>query len=155
MVILFTFYADQLWVAHFNTYFFNTTIVCTSHLSYTLYEESSTTFWSMILNVYHNPFFSRNVTNNSPLNSNRQWRRLELAMQMLTFCPSLQTPYPGFAVRPIIQALLHDDIAVRRTAQRLTHYILKQRKHKLVKVKMDPYEIAGVPRPVKHVPGEF
>ncbi|CAH0594191.1 unnamed protein product [Chrysodeixis includens] len=84
---------------------------------------------------------------------NIQWRRLELAMQMLTFCPSLQTPYPGFAVRPIVHALLHDDITVRRTAQRLTHYVLKQRKHKLVKVKMDPYEIAGVPKPEKHVPG--
>ncbi|KAF9405402.1 hypothetical protein HW555_013842 [Spodoptera exigua] len=84
---------------------------------------------------------------------NIQWRRLELAMQMLTFCPSLQTPYPGSAVRGMVQALLHDDIAVRRTAQRLVHYVLKQRKHKLIKIEIDPYEIAGVPRPEKRTPG--
>nr|XP_049704771.1 proteasome activator complex subunit 4B isoform X2 [Helicoverpa armigera] len=84
---------------------------------------------------------------------NVQWRRLELAIQMLTFCPSLQTPYPGAAVKGMVKALLHDDIAVRRTAQRLVHYVLKQRKHKIVKIEMDPYEIAGVPRPVKRVPG--
>ncbi|XP_035449064.2 proteasome activator complex subunit 4B isoform X2 [Spodoptera frugiperda] len=84
---------------------------------------------------------------------NIQWRRLELAMQMLTFCPSIQTPYPGFAVRGMVQALLHDDIAVRRTAQRLVHYVLKQRKHKIIKIEMDPYDIAGVPRPEKRTPG--
>uniref|UniRef100_A0A2A4JML8 Proteasome activator complex subunit 4 C-terminal domain-containing protein n=1 Tax=Heliothis virescens TaxID=7102 RepID=A0A2A4JML8_HELVI len=84
---------------------------------------------------------------------NIQWRRLELAIQMLTFCPSLQTPYPGAAVRGMVRALLHDDIAVRRTAQRLVNYVIKQRKHKIVKVEIDPYEIAGVPRPEKRVPG--
>ncbi|KAJ8723976.1 hypothetical protein PYW07_007956 [Mythimna separata] len=84
---------------------------------------------------------------------NIQWRRLELAMQMLTFCPSLQTPYPGAGVEAMLRALLHDDIAVRRTAQRLTHYVLKQRKHKIVKMSVDPYEVAGVPRPDTRVPG--
>ncbi|XP_075982496.1 proteasome activator complex subunit 4-like isoform X2 [Anticarsia gemmatalis] len=84
---------------------------------------------------------------------NVQWRRLELAMQMLTYCPSLQTSYPVCAVRAAIRSLLHDDIAVRRTAQRLTHYVLKQRKHKLVKMFVNPYEVAGVPKPEKRVPG--
>ncbi|CAH0756348.1 unnamed protein product [Diatraea saccharalis] len=84
---------------------------------------------------------------------NIQWRRLELAMQMLTFCPSVQTPYPARAVKLIVKSLLHDDIAVRRTAQRLTHYVLKQRKRPFKKIKVDPYDIAGVPRPENHVPG--
>ncbi|KAL0869183.1 hypothetical protein ABMA27_007467 [Loxostege sticticalis] len=83
---------------------------------------------------------------------NVQWRRLELAMQMLTFCPSVQTPYTPRAVKVIVKSLLHDDIAVRRTAQRLTHYVLKQRKRLMKKIVFDPYEIAGVPKPEKHVP---
>ncbi|KAJ2953222.1 hypothetical protein O0L34_g801 [Tuta absoluta] len=81
------------------------------------------------------------------------WRRLELTMQMLTFCPTAQTPYPPRAVRLIVRSLVHDDIAVRRTAQRLTHYALKQRKRPLKKIQIDPYEVAGVKRPEKHVPG--
>lgn len=84
---------------------------------------------------------------------NRQWRRLELAMQMLTYCPLVQTPYPPRAVRLMVRSLLHDDIIVRRTAQKLTHFALKQRKHKLKKIEVDPYEIAGVPKPEKHIPG--
>nr|XP_026489617.1 proteasome activator complex subunit 4B-like [Vanessa tameamea] len=86
-------------------------------------------------------------------NSKGQWRRLELAMQMLTYCPLVQTPYPPRAVRLMVQSLLHDDIAVRRTAQKLTHFALKQRKHKIKKIEVDPYEIAGVERPEKLVPG--
>ncbi|XP_052744002.1 proteasome activator complex subunit 4A isoform X2 [Bicyclus anynana] len=84
---------------------------------------------------------------------NIQWRRLELAMQMLTYCPLVQTPYTPRAVRLMVRSLLHDDIAVRRTAQKLTHYALKQRKNVVMKIEVDPYEIAGVPRPEKHVPG--
>ncbi|XP_047537196.1 proteasome activator complex subunit 4-like [Vanessa atalanta] len=86
-------------------------------------------------------------------NSKGQWRRLELAMQMLTYCPLVQTPYPPRAVRLMVQSLLHDDITVRRIAQKLTHFALKQRKHKIKKIEVDPYEIAGVERPEKHVPG--
>ncbi|XP_050354061.1 proteasome activator complex subunit 4-like isoform X2 [Nymphalis io] len=86
-------------------------------------------------------------------NSNGQWRRLELAMQMLTYCPLIQTPYPPRAVRLMVQSLLHDDIIVRRIALKLTHFALKQRKHKIKKIKVDPYEVAGVPKPDRHVPG--
>lgn len=75
-------------------------------------------------------------------------------MQMLTYCPSVQTPYPPRAVRLMVQSLIHDDIAVRRTAHRLTHYALKQRKRKLKKINVDPYEVAGVPKPKKHIPGD-
>ncbi|XP_048486309.1 proteasome activator complex subunit 4 isoform X4 [Plutella xylostella] len=84
---------------------------------------------------------------------NIPWRRLELIMQMLTYCPSLQTPYPPSAVRLIVNCLIHDDIAVRRTAIRLTHFALKQRKHKVKKITIDPYEAAGVPKPGTFVPG--
>ncbi|CAB3245980.1 unnamed protein product [Arctia plantaginis] len=84
---------------------------------------------------------------------NAQWRRIELAIQMLTFCPSLQTPYPASAVRACARALLHDDIVVRRNALRIMHYMLKQRKHKVQKVLLDPYEIAGVPKPEKRIRG--
>lgn len=81
------------------------------------------------------------------------WRRLELAMQMLTCCPSVQTPYPPRAVRLMVRALVHDDIAVRRAAQRLTHYALKQRKRPLKKILVDPYDVAGVPRPERRSRG--
>ncbi|XP_034834096.1 proteasome activator complex subunit 4-like isoform X1 [Maniola hyperantus] len=84
---------------------------------------------------------------------NVQWRRLELAMQMLTYCPLVQTPYPPSAVRLVVRSLLHDDIAVRRTAQKLTLYALKQRKNKIKKIEIDPYEIMGSPKPEKHIPG--
>ncbi|XP_063387134.1 proteasome activator complex subunit 4B-like isoform X1 [Cydia fagiglandana] len=84
---------------------------------------------------------------------NIQWRRLELAMQMLTYCPSVQTPYTARAVRLALHSLLHDDIAVRRTAQRFTHFALQQRKRELKKIKVDPYEIAGVKKPEKFEPG--
>ncbi|XP_039757771.1 proteasome activator complex subunit 4A-like isoform X2 [Pararge aegeria] len=84
---------------------------------------------------------------------NIQWRRLELAMQMLTYCPLVQTHYPARAVRLMVRSLLHDDIAVRRTAQKLTMYALKQRKNKIKKIDIDPYEFAGLPRPEKHIPG--
>ncbi|CAH2094496.1 unnamed protein product [Euphydryas editha] len=86
-------------------------------------------------------------------NCNGQWRRLELAMQMLTYCPLIQTPYPPRAVRLMVRSLLHDDIIVRRTAQKLTHFALKQRKHKLKKIEVDPYDVAGVPKPENHIPG--
>lgn len=81
------------------------------------------------------------------------WRRLELAVQMLSFCPSVQTHYPAAAVRLMLRCLLHDDIAVRRTALRLVHYALKQRKRPPLKTPADPYEVAGVPRPAVPVPG--
>lgn len=74
-------------------------------------------------------------------------------MQMLTYCPSLQTPFTPNTVRFIVNSLIHDDIAVRRTAIRLTHFALKQRKHRVKKIKVDPYEIAGVPKPEKNIPG--
>ncbi|VVD00858.1 unnamed protein product, partial [Leptidea sinapis] len=51
---------------------------------------------------------------------NGQWRRLELVMQMLTCCPSLQSPYPPRALLLFCRSLLHENIAVRRAAQRLT-----------------------------------
>lgn len=82
-----------------------------------------------------------------------QWRRLELAVQMLAFCPSVQTPYPPAAVRLIVRSLVHDDIAVRRTALRLTHYVLKQHKRPLQKISVDPYEVSGQARPARPVHG--
>ncbi|XP_073950503.1 proteasome activator complex subunit 4-like isoform X2 [Choristoneura fumiferana] len=84
---------------------------------------------------------------------NIQWRRLELTMQMLTSCPSVQTPYTPRAVRLALRSLLHDDIFVRRSAQRFTHFVLQQRKRDLKKITVDPYEIAGVEKPEKSVPG--
>lgn len=84
---------------------------------------------------------------------NVQWRRLEFAIQMLSFCPSIQTHYPPNAVRAIVRSLIHDNLTVRRTALRLTLYVLKQRKHKVNKIDVDPYEIAGLTKPEKHVPG--
>lgn len=82
-----------------------------------------------------------------------QWRRLELAIQMLAFCPSVQTKYPPAAVRLILRSLVHDDIAVRRTALRLTHYVLKQHKRPLRKISVDPYEVAGKSRPARPARG--
>ncbi|CAG9565396.1 unnamed protein product [Danaus chrysippus] len=84
---------------------------------------------------------------------NLNWHRLELIMLMLTFCPLVQTPYPAKAIRFMVQSLLHDNIQVRKAAQRLTHFGVKQRKHKLKKIEVDPYEVAGVKRPDKLVPG--
>ncbi|CAH0400452.1 unnamed protein product [Chilo suppressalis] len=84
---------------------------------------------------------------------NIQWRRLELAMQMLTFCPSVQTPYPARAVKLMVKSLIHDDITVRRTAQRLTHYALKQRKRPLRKITIDSSEVTGAPKAENTVPG--
>ncbi|XP_068618966.1 proteasome activator complex subunit 4-like isoform X2 [Battus philenor] len=84
---------------------------------------------------------------------NIAWRRLQLGMQMLTSCSSVQTPYPPRAVDFIVHALVHDDIAVRRTAQRLVAFCLKQRKRRTVKITVDPYEVAGVPKPKVHIPG--
>ncbi|CAG4953561.1 unnamed protein product [Parnassius apollo] len=81
------------------------------------------------------------------------WRRLELATQMLTFASSVQTAYPACAVRFVVRSLLHDDVAVRRLALRLTAFVLKQRKRKHAKITVDPYQVAGVPRPERHVPG--
>lgn len=74
-------------------------------------------------------------------------------MQMLTFLPLIQTPYPPRAVHLMVRSLLHDDIVVRRTALRLTHFALKQRKRKLKKIEVDPYDIAGIRRPEHHIPG--
>ncbi|XP_041968894.1 proteasome activator complex subunit 4-like isoform X2 [Aricia agestis] len=85
--------------------------------------------------------------------SNVQWRRLELAAQMLMFLPQPQTSFPARAVRLILRLLIHDDIAVRRAATNLTLYVLKQQKRKIKKVDADPYEIAGVTRPETPVPG--
>ncbi|XP_045502357.1 proteasome activator complex subunit 4-like [Colias croceus] len=85
--------------------------------------------------------------------SNGQWRRLELTMQMLTFCPSLQTPYPPRAVKLFVKSLVHENITVRRIAGRLTLYAIKQRKRKVKKINVDPYEVAGVPKPETHIPG--
>lgn len=82
-----------------------------------------------------------------------QWRRLELAVQMLALCPSVQTPYPPAAVQLIVRSLVHDDIAVRRTALRLTHYALKQRKRPLHKISVDPYEVSGQSRPARPARG--
>ncbi|XP_028036645.1 proteasome activator complex subunit 4-like isoform X2 [Bombyx mandarina] len=84
---------------------------------------------------------------------NIPWRRLELAFNMAVYCPSLQTAYPARAVRLAARGLLHDDVAVRRSAQRLAHYALKQRKRPLHKIHVDPYELAGLPRPAQHIPG--
>ncbi|XP_059053279.1 proteasome activator complex subunit 4-like [Achroia grisella] len=81
------------------------------------------------------------------------WRRLELVMHMLSFCPSIQIEYPTKAVKLMVNSLLHDNITVRRIAQRLVYYTLKQVKRPLKKILVDPYEVAGVPRPEKHVPG--
>ncbi|CAK1553892.1 unnamed protein product [Leptosia nina] len=85
--------------------------------------------------------------------SSVQWRRLELVMQMLFSCPSLQTQYPPRAVKLFAKGLLHENIGVRRIAQKLIHYALKQRKRKLKKIEVDPYEVAGVTKPEKHIPG--
>ncbi|XP_072929954.1 proteasome activator complex subunit 4-like isoform X2 [Epargyreus clarus] len=85
--------------------------------------------------------------------SNVQWRRLEIVMHMLSYCPLLQTPYPAKAVHLIVRSLLHDDITVRRAAQRLTHYAMKQRKRSVKKIAVDPYEVAGVEKPEVHIPG--
>ncbi|XP_013135427.1 PREDICTED: proteasome activator complex subunit 4-like [Papilio polytes] len=84
---------------------------------------------------------------------NITWRRLELIMQILTSCSSLQTPYPPRAVHFMVHALVHDDIAVRRSALRLVAFCFRQRKKKIVKMTVDPYEVAGVPKPEVHVPG--
>ncbi|XP_013170818.1 PREDICTED: proteasome activator complex subunit 4-like isoform X2 [Papilio xuthus] len=84
---------------------------------------------------------------------NLPWRRLELIMQILTSCSSLQTAYPPRAVHFMVQALVHDDITVRRSAQRLVAFCLRQRKKKVVKMTVDPYQVAGVPKPKVHVPG--
>ncbi|KAM3962486.1 LOW QUALITY PROTEIN: proteasome activator complex subunit 4 [Aphomia sociella] len=84
---------------------------------------------------------------------NVAWRRLELAMHMLSFCPSIQTPYPSKAVKLMVHSLIHDNIAVRRIALRLVYYALKQVKRPLKKIHVDPYEVAGIERPEKHVPG--
>ncbi|XP_060805036.1 proteasome activator complex subunit 4B isoform X2 [Amyelois transitella] len=84
---------------------------------------------------------------------NIQWRRLELAMQMLTFCPSIQTDYTPRAVRLMLRGLIHDDIAVRKISTGLTYYALKQCKRPLKKIEVDPYEVAGVTKPIIHVPG--
>ncbi|KAG6452438.1 hypothetical protein O3G_MSEX007632 [Manduca sexta] len=84
---------------------------------------------------------------------NAQWRRVEAAMQMLTFCPSLQTPFSARAAGAVSRALLHEAAAVRRAALRLTQYALKQRKRPLVKTTVDPYQVAGVPKPDKRIPG--
>ncbi|KAI8425127.1 LOW QUALITY PROTEIN: hypothetical protein MSG28_006972 [Choristoneura fumiferana] len=40
-----------------------------------------------------------------------------------------------------------------RSAQRFTHFVLQQRKRDLKKITVDPYEIAGVEKPEKSVPG--
>ncbi|XP_053613915.1 proteasome activator complex subunit 4B-like isoform X2 [Plodia interpunctella] len=84
---------------------------------------------------------------------NIQWRRLELGLQMLSFCPSVQTPYGPRAARLAVRALAHDDIAVRRLAAPLTYYALKQCKRPLKKVDVDPYAAAGVAKPDVLVPG--
>ncbi|XP_031770190.1 proteasome activator complex subunit 4B-like isoform X2 [Galleria mellonella] len=81
------------------------------------------------------------------------WRRLELVMHMLSFCPSIQTEYPSNAVKLMLHSLLHDNITVRRIAQRLVYYTLKQVKRPIKKILVDPYEMAGVERPEKPVPG--
>ncbi|CAH2045535.1 unnamed protein product, partial [Iphiclides podalirius] len=84
---------------------------------------------------------------------NVPWRRLELVMQMLACASSVQTAYPARAVRHVTRALLHDDIAVRRSAQRLVAYALKQRQRRAAKLTVDPYALAGAPTPEEHVPG--
>jgi hypothetical protein len=76
-------------------------------------------------------------------------------MQMLTFCPSVQTPYTPRAVKLIVSSLVHDNVTVRRTAQRLTHYVLKQRKRPIKKIAVDPYEVAGETKPENYVPGKL
>ncbi|CAH4031865.1 unnamed protein product [Pieris brassicae] len=85
--------------------------------------------------------------------SSVQWWRLELAMQMLIFSASLQTQYPPRAVRLFTKCLLHENFVVRRLAQRLVYFALKQRKRKLNKIKVDPYQVAGVEKPETHIPG--
>ncbi|GBP54342.1 Proteasome activator complex subunit 4 [Eumeta japonica] len=83
----------------------------------------------------------------------RHRRRLELTMHLLTFCPIKESPYPPNAIRLILNSLIHDNITVRRIATTLMVFVLKQRKRKAKKIKIDPYEIAGIPRPKEHAPG--
>ncbi|KAL4715968.1 hypothetical protein ACJJTC_013268 [Scirpophaga incertulas] len=84
---------------------------------------------------------------------NIQWRRLELAMQMLLQGWSAHTKVTPKVVKFVVSSLIHDNILVRNTATRLMSFVLKQRKRPLKKISVDPYEIANVPKPEKHVPG--
>lgn len=61
------------------------------------------------------------------------------------------TKYPPEVAFYFVNNLIHDSILERKKAIRIINYVLRQYKRSHVKISMDPYDIAKVPRPIERI----
>lgn len=75
------------------------------------------------------------------------WRYQILAGTMINDLMHPSSDFPPEVTRIFIHNLIHDSIEERAMALRIVNTVLKQQKRPHVKVQIDPFKIAGVPKP--------
>uniref|UniRef100_A0A336KJE2 CSON009560 protein n=1 Tax=Culicoides sonorensis TaxID=179676 RepID=A0A336KJE2_CULSO len=79
--------------------------------------------------------------------SNLHWRYSLLASSMVYNLVHPLTNYPVEVAKHFVNNLIHESIQERKCAVRIINYVIRQFKRKQVKIEVDPFQIAGVPRP--------
>lgn len=77
------------------------------------------------------------------------WRHQMLAGTMINDLMHPYSDYPPEVTRVYVNNLIHESIEERSMALRIVNTVMKQQKRSHVKIEIDPFKIAGVPRPTE------
>ncbi|CAD7093813.1 unnamed protein product [Hermetia illucens] len=80
-------------------------------------------------------------------NNSLHWRYHLMASTMVHILVHPKQKFPLCVAKYFVPNLVHDSIKERKTTMRIVNSMLAQQKRKHVKMKVDPFEIAGVPKP--------
>lgn len=96
------------------------------------------------LQLYHDMLDSiLEITHNNSLH----WRYGLIASNMIANLVHPFVNYPPDIIRYTVHNLINESIEERKIAVQIVRFIMKQQKREHVKLSMDPYQIAGVPKP--------
>lgn len=84
-------------------------------------------------------------------NKQLHWRYSLMASTMIFNLVHPLTKYPAEVAFHFVNNLIHDSIMERKKAIRIINYVLRQYKRPHARLVIDPYDIAGVPRPTDRV----
>lgn len=95
------------------------------------------------LQIYHDILDSiLEITHNNSLH----WRYGLIASNMITNLVHPFVNYPPDIIRYSVHNLINESIEERKIAVQIVRYVLKQQKREHIKLQIDPFEIAGVPK---------